>query len=325
KQDIFKLIEEQRKISIKMDDDAKKFYGDEIKSEVKEENKNNFFTENKNSEIEELKKMIKNINNKVSGKNEVIFSIREKLLNNDFSHNIINEFLDESENLNITEDWESNEQLENKFSEILDKSLNLSGQQLKGKVILVGPTGVGKTTTIAKLTAIIKKQNRKIAIVTIDTYRIAASDQLKIYADIMGVPAYVCYTPDDLKITLETLVDYDTILIDTAGRSHKNDIQLDELKVFIDNIEPDFKILVMSATTRIKDMFDIYDNFSLINPQGLILTKLDETSSYGQIFSVSEYTGLPINFITDGQKVPDDISAPDKNVILARAVREVFK
>ncbi|MGB4714401.1 MAG: hypothetical protein WBH38_02490, partial [Defluviitoga tunisiensis] len=164
-----------------------------------------------------------------------------------------------------------------------------------------------------------------IAFVTIDTYRIAATDQLKIYADILDVPLSICYTPQELKITIESMLNYDTILIDTAGRSHKNNLQMGELKVFIDSIRPDYKIMLISANSNPQEMINIFDSFSIIQPNCLIFTKIDEVTSYGQLFSFLEYSNLPLIGITDGQRVPEDLKFPDKEWFVSKAMREVFE
>jgi flagellar biosynthesis protein FlhF len=117
----------------------------------------------------------------------------------------------------------------------------------------------------------------------------------------------------------------DVILIDTAGRSHKNDLQLGELKVFIDTVKPDKKILVCSSNVKTKDLIDIYKKFSISNPNSLIFTKLDETSSVGQIISLSKFTNLPVDYITTGQKVPDDIEKPDYDKLVSEVIKEVVQ
>ncbi len=179
-------------------------------------------------------------------------------------------------------------------------------------VALIGPTGVGKTTTIAKLAArfsLIEK--KKVALITMDTYRIAAVEQLKIYADIIGLPLEVVFKPQDLKLAIEKFSSRDLIFIDTAGRSPRNEQQMAELISFVEEATPDEVILVLSATTRTEDLFDIYKRFSGINIDKIIFTKLDETTCYGPILNVVNKTKKRLSYVTNGQDVPDDIELPD--------------
>lgn len=189
--------------------------------------------------------------------------------------------------------------------------------EVKGKkvrvVALIGPTGVGKTTTIAKLAANFSLMERKrVAMVTVDTYRIAAVEQLKTYAEIIGVPLEVVFNPDDLQGAIRKFANKDVIFVDTAGRSPHNETQLAELKRFLDSAEPDEIILVLSATTRMEDLMEAYRKFNVTRIDKVIFTKLDETSRYGPILSVMHKTRSPISYITNGQNVPDDIEIPDE-------------
>lgn len=347
-QSLLELINSQREVSKNIDEEAKSFYENKYSSTKKEENnienskaienkprmmplnppndKNNYHENTSNQSIDEIKSLINKLNNKINSGNEYIIELKENLIDSGLSKYIIDEIIDELDSEKINENWKSDVTLLNKIKNILIKDIKIDNEDiLKGKIMLLGPTGIGKTTTLAKMAAIIKRNNKKVAIVTIDTYRIAAADQLKIYADIMGIPAHVCYTPKDLKLTIESLKEMDVILIDTAGRSHKNDLQLGELKVFIDTVLPDKKILVCSSNVKTKDLISIYEKFSIANPNSLIFTKLDETSSTGQIISLSKYTNLPVEYITTGQKVPDDIEKPDYDKLVSEVIKEVVQ
>jgi len=181
-------------------------------------------------------------------------------------------------------------------------------------VALVGPTGVGKTTTIGKLAAgfsIIER--RKVALVTADTYRVAAVEQLKTFGEIIGVPVEVVMTPEGLKEAIDRHSDKELVFIDTAGRSPHHDLHMSELEAFIDTAQPDLTMLVMSATTNLSDQIMVYERFKRLSTH-LILTKLDESYCLGSILDLLVKTNLPIAYITDGQNVPDDISAatPEK-------------
>ncbi|WP_334099941.1 flagellar biosynthesis protein FlhF [Thermotoga petrophila] len=176
------------------------------------------------------------------------------------------------------------------------------------KVLFVGTTGVGKTTSLAKLAARFKiDEKKRVAILTLDTYRIAAAEQLKIYADIMDIPMKIAYTPKEAEYEMMALKDYDIVLVDTAGRSHQNDLQMSELRALSEAVKPNITFLVISMNYKLDDVKRIVERFSTVKPTHIILTKMDETSVYGTFVNISEITGLPIAFVTNGQRVPDDI------------------
>lgn len=201
------------------------------------------------------------------------------------------------------------------------KPINFKKDMAPGRAIaLVGPTGVGKTTTIAKLAATFSiVHKKKVALVTADTYRIAAVEQLKTFGEIIGVQVDVVYTPQELKTAMGKHQDMDVILIDTAGRSHKNAMQMSELKGFLDVASPNETFLVLSATTKYKDMLDIIDCYSDIAVDKLVFTKLDETSSCGSILNVVTRTKKTLSYVTNGQNVPDDIEIANP-VLLAELI-----
>lgn len=175
-------------------------------------------------------------------------------------------------------------------------------------VALVGPTGVGKTTTIAKLAAhFVLFERAKVALITIDTYRIAAVEQLKTYAEIINLPVSVVYTPEDYEAAVNNYANYDLILVDTAGRSQKNSGQIQELKGFITKCAPDEIHLVISATTKAKDMEEIAEAFRGVCFNRIIFSKLDETNEMESLFSLAGQINVPVSYLTTGQNVPDDI------------------
>lgn len=180
----------------------------------------------------------------------------------------------------------------------------------------IGPTGVGKTTTIAKIVSNEALVNqRSIGLITIDTYRIGAVEQLKIYANILGIPVKVVFSPEDLPEAIEYFKDKDLIFIDTTGRSHKNIHQLNELKSYLELCE-DMKIyLVASMVTKNTDFVKTIENYKKINFDSIILTKFDETYSNGNILNVAYFTDKPISFICKGQVVPDDIENATKDIL----------
>ncbi len=182
----------------------------------------------------------------------------------------------------------------------------------KPKVVcFIGPTGVGKTTTIAKIASKFKLEEKiKVAIITADTYRIAAVEQIKTYASILAIPVSVVYEAKDFNEAIEKYKEYDLVLIDTAGRSHKNTEQFNDAKALLEAIT-DYKkevYLVVSATTKYNDLSKITSSYSKITDYSLIFTKLDETMSYGNILNVKLDTKAPLAYVTFGQGVPEDIS-----------------
>jgi flagellar biosynthesis protein FlhF len=193
--------------------------------------------------------------------------------------------------------------------------------KLKRKVVaLVGPTGVGKTTTIAKLAAIHKlmyKQN--VALITADTYRIGAIEQLKTFAAIADIPMEVVYAPSEMKRALVAYKGKDTVFIDTVGRSQRMKKDIVELSKFISAAQPDEVHLVLSASTGRRTLSEITENFSSIGPTRLIFSKTDEVGVYGQLANIAHQSRIPISHITTGQSVPDDIKVAD-NMQLAKMV-----
>lgn len=173
---------------------------------------------------------------------------------------------------------------------------------------LIGPTGVGKTTTVAKLAATFKlRQNKRVGLITSDTYRIAAVDQLRTYAEIIGLPLKVAMTPADMSACCQSLADCDIILLDTAGRSQRDAGRLDELRQFIDAARPHQTHLVLSSVASEAVLLEAAARFGPVHPDRLIFTKLDEAVKLGVLFTVAHRVGLPLSFITTGQEVPDHI------------------
>lgn len=179
-------------------------------------------------------------------------------------------------------------------------------------VIFVGPTGVGKTTTLAKVAADFAiNKNMKVGLITADTYRIAAIEQLKTYAEILGIPLTVVYTPSDIEQALLSYKDKDLVMIDTAGRSHRNQSQFDELKTLVTAVNADEVYLLLSAATNDRVCRDILKNYSFLDDYKLLFTKMDESPVYGIIINTVKYTGKRLSYVTNGQNVPDDIEKAD--------------
>ena len=193
-----------------------------------------------------------------------------------------------------------------------EKPICISPSEKGPKVVFfVGPTGVGKTTTIAKIASKFSvEQKKKIALLTADTYRIAAAEQLRTYADILEVPFRIIYTIEEMESALDDLTDFDYVLVDTAGHSHQNSEQKNIMGEFIHSVDGMVEkevYLVVSATTKYRDLVSIADAYSEITDYKLIFTKLDETTALGNLLNLKLYTAAPLSYITCGQNVPDDI------------------
>ena len=186
--------------------------------------------------------------------------------------------------------------------------------------IFIGPTGVGKTTTIAKLASELSvTQHKKVALLTVDTYRIAAAEQLRTYASILEIPFRVIYSVEEMKQAAEDFRDYDYIMVDTAGHSLHNDELKQGVESFIRVLEEEMdceNYLVLSATTKYRDLIEIADVYSEMVAYKLIFTKMDETGAKGNLYNIRMHTGSPIAYITNGQNVPDDIAVFDAQRIV---------
>lgn len=185
-----------------------------------------------------------------------------------------------------------------------------AGRQTERRVVaVVGPTGVGKTTTIAKLAAHYGLiENRRVALLTVDTYRVAAVDQLRTFADIMDLQIEVASTPEEARSKLTALAGQELVLIDTAGRSHSAERRIEELQALMRATEPDEIHLVLSATTKPADLLAIHASFGRLGANRLLFTKLDETATYGGLLTVARASKSPVSYLTNGQKVPEDLA-----------------
>ncbi len=175
-------------------------------------------------------------------------------------------------------------------------------------VFFVGPTGVGKTTTIAKIASyFILNQDLKVALITADTYRIAAVEQLKTYANILNIPVKVIYNESELKGAIEGFKDFDLVFVDTAGRSHNDEEKQLELSKLLNAVDKKDVFLLLSAATKFTDIVSITEKYSDICDYKIIFTKLDETMTYGNILNTKLLTKAKLSYVTFGQSVPEDI------------------
>ncbi len=196
------------------------------------------------------------------------------------------------------------------IKESLKKNIVIEGEKVLHNppkvLVLIGPTGVGKTTTIAKLSYLFKRAGKRPAVITLDSYRVGAVEQLRAFINIMEIPFKVADSPETFTKSVEEFIERDVILVDTAGRSHHDKLRLNELKPFFESLNTDI-YLTISANLSELVMYEVIMQFGMFPIKGLIFSKLDETSYPGNIFNVAYRTKLPILCFTTGQTVPDDI------------------
>ncbi len=248
--------------------------------------------------------------------------IRKQLIQNEVDPEIVDMLMNE-----INRSLPGNASLDQILAGVYQKIILMVGQpytldlEKNGKakyIFFLGSTGVGKTTTIAKLASKLKLEMKKnIALVTADTYRIAAVEQLKTYANILSVPLKVIYSPEELQNEMESLEQYDVCLVDTAGRSHKNKEQIEDIRNLIEQVPVrDRQVyLVLNAGTKYSDLREIAKVYAKLTDFSLIFTKLDETSSAGAMLNMRVQTKCPLSYVTWGQNVPEDIGEVDAQKI----------
>jgi|GEM_PF-251937 len=249
-------------------------------------------------------------------KNE-IDRLKENLFEQEFTPHWITEFIQTLKQAVPQSDWNIGTKIYLKAKEVIASKIKVNSSIASKRVIvLLGPTGVGKTTTVAKLAAKLKLQeNRKITLITLDNYRIAATEQLKVYGDIMDIPVFVIKEPEKFRQKIaEDTSDY--ILVDTTGFSHNNREFLMKQKAYFEGLDQEIeKHLVIAATSKIMDAGYVIEKFSEYGLNKIILSKIDETMQIGGFAELAEKWNLPFSFYTNGQRVPDDYLPADKNYL----------
>jgi flagellar biosynthesis protein FlhF len=238
---------------------------------------------------------------------------------------IVNNLLKKNESLSSLKVNDIKTEIRSSIVEIISKRIPSSNQNSdQTRVInMIGPTGVGKTTTIAKLaTEQILKQKRRVAMVTTDVYRIAAVEQLKTYAGILNVPIEVVRSSDELEGVLDKLKHYDLTYMDTTGRNYKEQAHRDSISEYLNHPYESENYLVLSLTTKFEDLKILLDEFLDSPVKKLILTKIDETSSYGSILNIAYKYPYEIAYITNGQSVPEDIMMIDAAMLASYLLGE---
>lgn len=242
--------------------------------------------------------------------------IRKQLIQNEVEEEIAGQVMDE-----INRSLPLNASLDQILASVYQKLILMMGQTYPVEevkkdartkfIFFLGSTGVGKTTTIAKIASRLKLgKEADIALITADTYRIAAVEQLKTYANILSVPLKVIYNPTELAEIVEDMQEYEYCLVDTAGRSHKNKEQIEDIRTLIEQVPIGDRqvFLVLNAGTKYSDLLEIAEVYAGLTDYSVIFTKLDETSSAGAMLNIHVKTKCPLSYVTTGQNVPDDIS-----------------
>ena len=296
----------------------------EAKTEAKLEAKTETKTENK-IEAKTLEAKLTKTSPKENSSNDTFLKlIHKKLVDSEVDEKYVDEILGEIA-LSMQKDSDIDSILSAVYQKIILKLGEASPVKLNSKpklAFFIGPTGVGKTTTIAKIASKFKLEKyAKVAFITSDTYRIAAVEQLNTYASIIDCPVDVVYGPEELRESLESFKNYDLVLVDTAGRSHKSEEQMEELKCLLE-VATDYKedydldiYLTLSVTTKYKDLVNIAKKYDDIKGWKIIFTKLDETCSLGNIINVKMLTNAPLSYTTSGQNVPNDIELINEQFI----------
>lgn len=271
-----------------------------------DEKKGDALEEGEESEVERFMKLLYNT-----------------MLTNEVSEQNANQIIDEIEKINKP-NMPFDYALANTYQKMIlkfGKPIEITPAQKGPKVIFfIGPTGVGKTTTIAKIASKFSVESgRKVALLTADTYRIAAAEQLRTYANILEVPFRVIYSTEEIEQALRDFRNYDFVMVDTAGHSHQNEAQKEAMGSFVHSVDGMAEkevFLVLSATTKYRDLISIADTYSAMTEYKLIFTKLDETTTLGNLLNLKLHTGAPLSYVTYGQNVPDDIEIfnPQKTV-----------
>ncbi|MBE0447942.1 MAG: flagellar biosynthesis protein FlhF [Actinobacteria bacterium] len=273
-------------------------------------------------EVEEIKSIVKTIASQLTDPifQEVpacFLDVYEKLLRSKVEDNIAKKLVklvrDQLSASELADPGTLRGKLVVEMAELMPVSAPLSLEDGARKVIaLIGPTGAGKTTTIAKLAArYYLYEGKKVVFLTADTYRIAAVDQLRTYADIIGAPIEIAFSNQDAREALENHQDKDLVFIDTAGRSPHNEIQINELVGLMNACSPDEIHLVLSVTTKMSDQMDAIKRFSAVPINRLIFTKLDETNTPGSMLNIVNEMKVPVSYLTTGQNVPEDIKVAE--------------
>ncbi len=285
------------------------------KASSTEENKEETDRDNSAPKTEVL-----NSEKETKSQNKVLELVRNQLLENEVNPKYVDAIIEELDADN------PNQPIDNILANVYQKIVLKLGEiealkagESKPKIVFfVGNTGVGKTTTLAKLASkCILEDKLRVAILSVDTYRIAAIEQTKTFANILNTPFEVIYTPEDMQNNIEKYKEYDLILVDTAGRSHQDENQKKDLQAIVDCVKDYEKeiYLVVSVTVKYKDLLNMAEVYNKLFDYKLIFTKIDETKGLGSILNLKLDMDKTLSYVTWGQKVPDDIGLVNPQII----------
>ena len=256
-----------------------------------------------------------------SEENMLLDGFVDILKNNEYDQEQCKSIVNEIKNSVSREDLKDRYKIEKSLKDLLKSRIVTTGPLKIGNkkkiMMFVGPTGVGKTTTMAKLGAIHSlREGNRVAFITIDNYRIAATEQLKKYAEIMRIPLHVVNSQKEFKEVIAN-EKAEIIMVDTSGRSHRNEMKISEIKMFADMVEYDFeKVLCVSANTKKIDLNEVFRAFNVMDFNSVVITKVDETSYIGNVVDIADKYNKPISYVTNGQEVPNDIIVADAEKIV---------
>jgi len=285
--------------------------------------------------IDKLTELVLNLENKINqmeGKDQIIIENTVKkedkfdqyiklLVSRDIREELANKIMnkvDQRISIHSNSDLTVLNAIKMVIKDILDKPITIKSNYNEQKVFMfVGPTGVGKTTTLAKLAAKLSlRESKKVGLITSDTYRIAAVEQLRTYSDILGIPLSVIYEPVELKDAIDSFDDKDYILIDTAGRNYKDNTLQEELRGMIKHIREPEIFLVLSLVADYKNLINVINSHDFIKNYKIIFTKFDEAVTFGNILNIKMLSSKKLSYITTGQSVPDDIEVLNTDALI---------
>lgn len=254
-----------------------------------------------------------------------VLSLYNKFIAHDVNEGLAKRIADRVQDICVKQDCEPNKVAEDILAEIIGDPAELKIKKYTTNIImLVGATGVGKTTTIVKLAAMYAiEQGLKVGFINTDTFRVAAQEQIKTYSDIMNIPLYTIYSPEEMKDALKALGDRDIVLIDTAGKNTSSPDYKKQIEDYIEVCKTDEILLVISASTGAGACRELINNHKFLNNYKIIITKLDEISVWGNVANIADFAKMPLAFITAGQNVPYDIELPDLPKIVKNILESV--
>ena len=249
---------------------------------------------------------------------EALFHLFTEMIEADLSEDLARELIERAVQGGSAGEADDPLRVREQLVRLVEEEIHVCGpiRPVRGQrrlIALVGPTGVGKTTTIAKLAANFRLRDKlRVGLITVDTYRIAAVDQLRTYADIIDLPMEVVSTPREMRAAAERMSDMDLVLMDTAGRSPRDEVKVQELKSMLAEADADEVHLVLSGVAGASNLANTASKFAEVGTTALILTKLDEAAGLGNLLPALRVSRLPLSYLTHGQNVPDDIVVAER-------------